>query len=76
MPLALGPLIQKSHPVVRQRHLPRHGEVPTADPSHIRDRVMRGATRAGRDPRGAGADAAGDAVDARGVECFRQDHCC
>jgi hypothetical protein len=71
---ALGASIQEEHAVVRQRHLARHGDVPTADLPHIRDCLRRRATRAGRDHRRAGGDAPGDAVDAGGLEGFRQGH--
>jgi hypothetical protein len=68
MAAALRPCIQAEDAVVRPRHLARPGEVPTADQPHTRDRLRRRATRAGRDQRRAGAGAAGDAVEARGLE--------
>jgi hypothetical protein len=68
MAAELGPFIQEEHALVGQRHLARHRYVAPADQPDIRDGVMGGATRAGRDPRRAGAGAASDAVDAGGVE--------
>jgi hypothetical protein len=46
--------IEKEHPMVRPRHLAGHRHVAAADQADIRDRVRRGATRAGRDPCRAG----------------------
>jgi hypothetical protein len=66
MAAALRPCIQAGYAVGRPRHLARHGDVPAADQPHLRDRLRRRATRAGRDHRRAGAGAAGDAVEARG----------
>jgi hypothetical protein len=65
---ALRQFIQEENAMVRQRHLARPGEVAAADQPHLRDRLMGGATRAGRDQRRAGAREASDAVDARGLE--------
>jgi hypothetical protein len=75
MPSELGEFIQKEHVVVGPRHLTRHGDVPAADQPNIRDRLMRGATRAGPDQRRAGASKASDAVDARGLQGFPQRQC-
>jgi hypothetical protein len=72
MPPALQPCIQEEPAVMRQRHLARHGNMPATDQPHIRDGVMRGTTRAGRDQRRAGTGAAGDAVDAGGLDGFGQ----
>ncbi len=74
MPPALRQFIEEEHAVVRQRHLARRGDVPAADQPHIRDRLRRGATRAGRDQCRAGAREASDAVDARGLEGFGERH--
>ena len=41
----LRPFIQGAHAGVRPRPLAWHGEVPTADQPHIRDRMMGSATR-------------------------------
>jgi hypothetical protein len=41
----LRPLIQKEHAVVGQGHLAGHGHLSPADQPHIRDRVVRPATR-------------------------------
>ena len=60
--------------MVSQRRVARHRHVTPADQSHIREGVVGGATRAGRDERGAGTGAAGDAVDAGGVKGFAQGH--
>jgi hypothetical protein len=74
MVAALGPCILQEHAVVRQRYFARHRHVAPADQPHIRDGVMEGATRAGRDPRRAVAGAARDAVDTRGLQSFGQTH--
>jgi hypothetical protein len=49
MTATLGPFIQAEDAVVRQRHLPRRRHVAPADPPDVRDGVMGGTTRAGRD---------------------------
>jgi hypothetical protein len=49
MPPELRQFIQAAHAVVRQRHLARRGDVPAADQSDIRNRMMWGTTRAGCD---------------------------
>jgi hypothetical protein len=59
----LRPFIQKEHPMVRPRHLARHGHVVSTDQSSIRDGLVGGAKRAGRDQRRAVASEAGDTVD-------------
>ena len=64
MPPELRPFIDEENAVVRPRHLARHGEGPAADQPHIRDRLMRGATRPGGDDGGAPPGEAGDAMDA------------
>ena len=74
MAAALGQLIKKEHAVVRQRHFTRHRHVAPADQPRIREGVVGRATRAGRDPRRAGAGAAGDAVDTRGLHGFGEGH--
>jgi hypothetical protein len=71
---ALRQLIQAAHAMVRQRHLPRQGHLAPTDQPHVRDRLRRGATRAGRDQRRAGAGEASDAVEARGLDGFGQAH--
>jgi hypothetical protein len=71
---AVGTVAAKEHPMVRQRHLACHGDVPPADQPGIEDRMMRGVKRVGRDPRRAGAGKADDTMDARGLELFRQGH--
>jgi hypothetical protein len=73
--VALGPFIQKEHAVMGQRHLAWHRHVAATDQPHIRDGVVGGATRAGRDPRRAGAGEAGDAVDTPGLKGFGEGHC-
>jgi hypothetical protein len=73
MAAELGPFIQEAHAVVRQRHLARHGDVASANQSHIRDGVIGGATRAHGDEGGTGAGEAGDAVVMRGLKGFGQD---
>jgi hypothetical protein len=74
MAAALRQFVQAGHAVVRQRPLARRGEVPAADPPHSRNRLRRVATRAGRDQRRADTGAAGDAVDAPGLDGFGQAH--
>jgi hypothetical protein len=74
MAAELGELIQKQHAMVGQRHLARHRHVAPAEQPRIRDGVVGRATWTGRDPRRAVAGEAGDAVDARGLEGFRQGH--
>jgi hypothetical protein len=69
---ALGQFIQEAHAMVRPRHVARPRHVVAADEPHSRDRLVRGATRAGRDQRCAGTREAGDAVDPGGVEGFGQ----
>jgi hypothetical protein len=64
----LRQFIQKENPVVRQGHLSWPWHLAAPDQPHIGDRVMRGATRPRGDQGGAGAGAAGDAMDARGLE--------
>jgi hypothetical protein len=66
--------IQKEHAMVGQRHLRRHGQLTAADQPRIRDGVVGRATRAGRDPRRAGAGEAGDAVDACGLKGLSEGH--
>jgi hypothetical protein len=41
MAAALRPCIQQEHPMVRQRHLARHGDLPAADQAHLREGVRR-----------------------------------
>jgi hypothetical protein len=74
MAAELGQFIQEEHAIVGQRHVTRHRHVAPADQPRIRDGVVGRATRAGRDQRRPGAGEAGDAVDTRGVEGFRQGH--
>jgi hypothetical protein len=62
--------IQKEKPVVYQRHVAAQRHLPAADQPRIRDGLVGRATRAGDDQRRAIAGAAGDAVDAGGVESF------
>jgi hypothetical protein len=66
--------IQQEHAMVGPRHVTRHRHLADADQPCIRDGVVGRATRAGRDPRRAVTSEAGDAVDARGFERFRQGH--
>jgi hypothetical protein len=70
----LWQFIQKEHPVVRQRHVARPRHLAAPDQPHSGDRVRRGATRARGDQGGAGAGAAGDTMEARGLEGFGQAH--
>ena len=53
---------------MREGHLTRPRHVAAADQPDIRDGVVRGATRAGRDQRRTGARKAGDAVNTRGLD--------
>jgi hypothetical protein len=68
----LRPFIQKKDAVVRQRHVARQRHLAPADQPDIRDGVMRGTTRMGRDQGGAVAGAAGDAVEVRGLDGLGQ----
>jgi hypothetical protein len=58
--------------MVHQRSLAWYRHVALANQSRIRDGVMGGATWAGRDSRRTVADEAGDTMDTRGLERFRQ----
>ena len=73
MAAALGPCIQEERAMVGQRHLARPRHV-AADQSHIGDRLVRGATRAGRHHRRAADRQAGDAVDTRGLKGLDERH--
>jgi hypothetical protein len=66
----LGPFIQEEDAVVGPRHLARQRHVAPADQSRIGDGVMGGATQPGRDQGRAVAGAAGDAMEARGLDGF------
>jgi hypothetical protein len=66
--------IEKEHPMVCQRHLAGHRHVAAADQADIRDRVVRGATGARRDPRQAVTGAADNTREARGVEGLGEGH--
>jgi hypothetical protein len=74
MAAELGPCIQEEHAVVGQRHFARHWHVAPDDQPDIGDGVVRGATRPGRDQRGALAGEARDAIDARGLNGLSQGH--
>ena len=63
-------LIEKEHAIVGQRDFAGHRHLPAPDQPLIRDGVVGGATRPGRDERGAGAGEAGDAMDAGGFDGF------
>jgi hypothetical protein len=65
---------QEAHAVVGQRPLARQRHVAPADLPDIRDGVMGGATRPGRDHGRAGAGEAGDAVDACGLNGLGESH--
>jgi hypothetical protein len=67
MTAELGQCVQKEHAMVGPQHLTRHWHVAPADQPYIRDSVLRGPTRAGRDQRRAVAGEARDAVDPRGL---------
>jgi hypothetical protein len=60
--------------MVGERHFARPRQVPSADQPHVRDGMMRRATRADRDQRRAVAGEAGDAVDARGLDGLSEGH--
>ena len=70
----LGPFIQEEHAMVGQRHFARHRHVAPADQTRIREGVVWGATRAGRDRRHAVAGEAGDAVNPRGLNGLGEGH--
>jgi hypothetical protein len=56
--------------MVGQRHLARHRPVAPTDPPRVRNGVVGGAARAHGDQGRAIAGAAGDAMDARGLQGF------
>jgi hypothetical protein len=68
----LQPPTQAQVAVVRQEHLPRHGPLAATDHAHIGDGVVRAAERARGDDGGTPAGQAGDAMDAGGLEGFRE----
>jgi hypothetical protein len=70
----LGRLIEAQAGAMRQRYLARPRHLPAPDQPHLGDRVRRGATRPRGDQGGAGAGAAGDAMDARGLEGVGEAH--
>jgi hypothetical protein len=71
---ARRPCIPQAHPLVRPRQVARPRHLAAPDPPHLGERVRRGATRPRGDQGGAGAGAASDARDARGVDRFGQGH--
>ena len=71
---ALRQFTQQEHPMVRQRHFAWHRHLAPTDQADIGDRGMRGATWARRDARRAVTGAAGDAMNARGVDGLGQGH--
>jgi hypothetical protein len=66
----LRQFIQEKHAIVGQRHFARHRHVAPADQPRIRDGVVGGATRAGRDQRRAVAGEASHAMEACGLKGF------
>jgi hypothetical protein len=68
MALELRQLIQEQDAMVRQRHLPRQGQVAAADQAHIGDGVVGSPERAHGDDGGAPPGEAGDAMDAGGLQ--------
>ena len=74
MALELGQPIQEQDAMMRQRDLPRHGQLAAADQAHIGDGVAGSAERAGGDDSGAPDGTAGDALDAQGIEGFGRGH--
>jgi hypothetical protein len=68
---ALGQLIQEQDTVVRQRHLPRHGQLAAADQTHLGDGVVGGPEGARGDEGGASTGQASDARDAGGLPRVR-----
>jgi hypothetical protein len=70
----LAQLIASQVGAMRPRPLARHGDVPATDQPHIGDRVVRGATWPGSHHRRAGTGAAGDAVEACGLQGVGQGH--
>jgi hypothetical protein len=71
---AFGSCIQEAHAVVRPRHVPRRRHVAPADPSHIGDHLVRGATWARHHQRRTLARQAGDVGEAGGRNGFGQHH--
>jgi hypothetical protein len=74
MAAELGQFIQEEHAVVGQRHLAGHRHLTPADQPHVRDGAAGGAERAWGDQRRTVARAAGDAVEARGLEGFGDEY--
>jgi len=74
MAAALGQCIQEEPAMVGQRHVARHRHVAPADQPYIRNGVMGGATRAGRDQCGAVAGEASDTMDTRVLNGLREGH--
>jgi hypothetical protein len=68
----LGEFIQEEHAMVCQRDLAWQRHVAPADQPDVGNGMMGRATRARRDPRRAVAGAAGDAIDARGLQGLGQ----
>ena len=64
----------EEHAMVGQRHFTRHQHVAPADQPRIRDGMMGGATRESRHQRGAVAGAAGDTMDACGLNGLGEGH--
>jgi hypothetical protein len=69
-----GRAIQKAHAPMVPRQLARHRHLAAADQPRIGNGLVGGATRPGGDDGAADASAAGDAVDAGGVEGLGQGH--
>jgi hypothetical protein len=65
MALELRELIEEEDAMMRQGHLPGHGDLAPTDQADVRDGVVRGTTQPGGDTGGTPAGEAGDAVDAR-----------
>jgi hypothetical protein len=74
MAAAFGPCIQAAHAMVCQRRVARQRHVAPADPPHIGDGVMRGATRTAGDQGRAVAGEASDVVEARSLDGLGQAH--
>jgi hypothetical protein len=70
MAAALRPLIQEADPMVRPRHLARHGHLAAPNPPDSGDGMMGSPTRARGDQGSAGACMAGDVVEVGGVKRF------
>jgi hypothetical protein len=72
MPSELGEFIEEKDAMMGERSLARQGHLTAANQPHIGNGLVGGATRPGGDDGGAPPGAAGDEMDAGGVDGFGQ----